>query len=127
MGQRITIPVSDEGYEIVRRLAELNDTSMGKVLAEIVEMAMPSLSTILGAFDAAKAMEQDERDDFVRSLAQHERSLMAAVGHATGELPPSANYDAVRTPRSPSGRGGGRADPPILTGGFTTSTKGDKP
>jgi hypothetical protein len=127
MGNRITVPVSDEGYEIARRLAELNDTSMGKVLAEVVQMAIPSLGTILGAFDAAKAMEQDERDEFVRSLAQHERSLLAAVGHATGELPPSANYDAARTPRSPSGRGGGRADPPILTGGFPTSKKGGKP
>ena len=74
--KRITVAVSDEGYDAISFLAKLNRSSRGRVLAEVVEMALPMLITSARAFEAAEMMSDDERDKFFAAMRKAENALL---------------------------------------------------
>jgi serine kinase of HPr protein (carbohydrate metabolism regulator) len=84
--KRITVAVSDEGYDAISFLAKLNRSSRGRVLGEVVEMALPMLITSAGAFEAAEAMTEDERDKFFAAMRRAEDALLTVTEHTVSNV-----------------------------------------
>ena len=121
MNTRVTVPLTKEAYDAVTLIAEIGGISRGRFLADVLEAAIPSFLTIAAAYRAAQAVEGEERAALVDAMTEAEKKLLEVMQ----EVAPAPSQDQADRP-SPAPRQGagsageGRADPPILTGGFTT-------
>lgn len=120
MNTRVTVPLSQEAYDAVTLLAEIAGVSRGRYLADTLEAAIPSFLAVAAAYRAARAVEGEERAQLVAGMAEAEKRLLGALS----EFVPGASGASGSAPPSEGSAGAERpSDPPILTGGFTTSDK----
>lgn len=109
---RVAVPLSEEGYDAVTFLAELQGISRGRLLANIVDMAIPSLVTVQAAFKAAMAVEGEERAQLVAGMAEAERRLMATLGEVVPSLSEGSAPSGARPSKGGERASEGRLDPP---------------
>lgn len=118
MNTRVAVPLSQEAYDAVTLLAEIAGVSRGRYLADTLEAAIPSFLAVAAAYRAARAVEGEERAQLIAGMAEAEKRLLAALDEA---LPKGQSAPAT-APLTEGSAGAERpSDPPILTGGFTTS------
>jgi hypothetical protein len=123
MNTRVAVPLSQEAYDAVTLLAEVGRVSRGRFLADILEAAVPSFLAVAAAYRAAMAVEGEERAQLVAGMAEAEKRLLAALAEAI----PEGGLSAAAPPHREGSAGAERpSDPPILTGGFTTSPDEDR-
>lgn len=118
MNTRVTVPLSKEAYDAVTLLAQIGGVSRGRYLADTLEAAIPSFLAVAAAYRAAMAVEGEERANLVAGMAEAEKRLLAALAETMPDLGAST---AAPLPREGSAGAERPSDPPILTGGFTTS------
>ncbi len=113
MNTRVAVPLTQEAYDAVSFLAELQGVSRGRFLADILEAAVPGLLAVQAAFKAAMAVQGEERAQLVAGMAEAERRLMESLR----ETMPGVDFDlagttGARSPKGGEGAPAGRADPP---------------
>lgn len=118
MNTRVAVPLTQEAYDAVSFLAKLQGVSRGRFLANILDVAMPGFVAVKAAYEAAMAVEGEERAQLVAGMAEAERRLMDSLREAM----PGVEFDLDGTAgaRSPEGGEGvpvGRADPPYTNRG----------
>lgn len=131
MNTRVTVPLSKEAYDAVTLLAEIGGVSRGRYIADALEAAIPGFLAVAAAYRAALAVENEERAALVAGMAEAERRLLASLSGVLPEAyPPAAfGHEASAPVLAPQGGSAGAerpSDPPILTGGFTTSPDEDR-
>lgn len=72
---RITITLEPEHYAVVRRLADLQETSMTKVIVQFFGEVAPILSKVADSLEAARRASDEARAKFVRAAEVAEEEL----------------------------------------------------
>ena len=127
MNTRVAVPLSQEAYDAITLLAEVGGVSRGRFIADALEAAIPGFLAVAAAYRAAMAVEGEERAQLVAAMAEAEKRLMASLSQT---MPGVFDQDgsARALPSEEGGSAGAErpSDPPILTGGFTTSPNEDR-
>lgn len=126
MNTRVAVPLSQEAYDAITLLAEVGGVSRGRFIADALEAAIPGFLAVAAAYQAAMAVEGEERAQLVAGMKEAERRLMASLAETMPGVFPEDPFEGgsapARAPEEGERAGAERpADPPILTGGFTTS------
>lgn len=90
---RITVSLTPETYELIRRLSYAQHVSMSSVVSEMMDMVIPSLERVVGVFEAAMSVPKQERSNILRMASKAQISLESALQEMEEELalPPYAN------------------------------------
>lgn len=72
---RITITLEPEHYAVVKRLADLQETSMSKIITQFFGEVSPILSRVADTLEAARRASDDARAKFVRTAEVAEQEL----------------------------------------------------
>lgn len=95
---RLAITFKPEQYELIKRIAELTDQPMSKVLSEMFEVAYPSMKTLLHSLenihklnDNVKKELAESFDNAIQSSEEALSMIMEAISQADQERPPSSN------------------------------------
>ena len=86
--RRINVTVGDAEYELVHRLAERGQVSMGSVVRELIDAARPTLERMVQAMDA-----------FADADADKQRQMLAHLEAAHADLLPDAAAVIERSDR----------------------------
>lgn len=145
---RITVTLPKRTHEVLTRLSAASGQSMSAIVAEFVELAVPSLERVVVVLERAKVAPQEARAGLVAAVERAERDVMPALigaarqgdmwlDHAAEALQPGAGPG--RGERSDTGRGrapGGpkaaavQASTPVPvtrgSGGYKSSRKAGK-
>jgi uncharacterized protein (DUF1778 family) len=81
--QRVAVTLSDETREIVQRLADLEGTSMSKIVASIVESFAPTAQQLVAAMEAVKDFPEEKRRQLVAAMEKIEPELLGKADAAT--------------------------------------------
>lgn len=117
---RLKVTLTEEQYELLRRLAAQQGCSMSSVLVDLFESARPVLTRVADVVDAAKNAQQSVRDELVRSMEVAEAQLAPLVGQAQG-----AFVKATEGPRGARVSQGSR--PGFDAGGEASRREGHPP
>lgn len=71
---RVTVPLSPQAYEAVTHLAEVQKVSRGRVLADLLDPAVPAMVRLSDMLKKFEAMEESEK--------AHLNDVMTAGGEA---------------------------------------------
>lgn len=93
--QRVAVTLSDETREIVQRLADLEGTSMSKIIAGIVESFAPTAQQLVTAMEAAQNLPEEKRLQLVAAMEQIEPELLVKTQSAQSAF--SDALDLVET------------------------------
>lgn len=129
---RVTVRLTEDVYDALSYISERTGNPRGRILGEILEGASASLLTIASAFRAADAVAGDEKASLMAAMGKAEEQLMAVLSETMQGIEQAPGMeDAARSETRgarpegpPRQRGSSRADPPILSGGFTTPKRG---
>lgn len=72
---RITITLEPEHYAVVKRLADLQEMSMSKIITQFFGEVSPILSRVADTLEAARRASDDARAKFVRTAEVAEEEL----------------------------------------------------
>jgi len=123
MNTRVAVPLTQEAYEAVSFLSEISGRSRGKVLAEAIEMAVPSLIRTASAYRHALSVEGEERAAILEAFNRAEQHLLDALTHVEG-FPFTASQGSVDCAVRDPERAVRAADPPGTNRGVPTGGKG---
>lgn len=73
---RITITLTDHSHEVLRRLSASSSQSMSSIVAEFVDMALPSLERVVVVLERARTAPEEVRAGLAASVARAERDMM---------------------------------------------------
>lgn len=80
--KRININVTPEVYDVVVRLAELNETPISACVADMLEAILPGMKHTITLLEKAQQMDTKAKKDLASALERHEVELRQAVEHA---------------------------------------------
>jgi hypothetical protein len=88
MNTRVAVPLTQEAYDAVSFLADLNGVSRGRYLADLLEAAVPSILAVERAYRAAMDMDVEQRALIVNKLdaALREAFPRSALTASKGDL-----------------------------------------
>lgn len=123
MNTRVAVPLSQEAYEAVSFLAKVGKTSRGKILADAVSAALPSLQRTAQIYQAAIQAEAGEREAMLEAFVRAEKHLLDALATSLPDYP-----DPDHASDGPAGgaldRGDGPSDPPDTNRGVPVFRSG---
>lgn len=90
MNTRVAVPLTQEVYDAVSFLAERNGVSRGRYLADLLEVAFPSIVATAKAYERAMDMDAEQRDLVVNRLDEALRAAFpsSAPASSKGDLVP---------------------------------------
>lgn len=101
---RIQVTVSEPEYEVIQHLADLQGTSMSKVIGEMIGRSYPALLKIANLIELAKTAEVEMKSawfESLRDLAESTdddlRDKMAVLESVTEALQPPISNTGVNT------------------------------
>lgn len=80
--RRLNISVPTEVHDTIVRMAELNQTSISAITAEMLEAILPGMKHTLALLEEAHKLDTKAKNDLARALERHEMELRQAVEHA---------------------------------------------
>lgn len=83
---RITITLEPEQHEILRRLADLQGTSMSRIVTEFLGEVVPILANVVTTLEAAQRSSSDARAKFVRTAETAEAELRPLAEFARNQF-----------------------------------------
>lgn len=122
---RLQVTLTTPQYQLLKRLAELQGTSMSKIVAELFDQVHPVLERVAVVLQAAVRAQVSMKDGLRESTEQAERELRPLVAQALGQLDLlQMDYEAASAPEGASAASPvARMSPPLSnTGGRTTKT-----
>ena len=118
MSNRITVPLSKEGYEAISLISQISGVPRGRILGETVELAIPSFIKIADAYRKAQQLEGERKASFIRGMKDAEAALLTVVEQLDMDFGYDPSSATARAPEARQRAGVGEGDPPLLTGGF---------
>lgn len=73
---RIAVTLTERTYNVISRLAALEDRSKASVAAEYLEMATSSLETILNIAERAAKAPEEHKEKLLQSLGRIEKTML---------------------------------------------------
>lgn len=146
---RISVVVTPERHELLRRLASLQQSSMAQIINETMEMVYPVLERVCVVLEAANKAQETRKDGLRQIVSKAELELLPHLYDAvsqfdlfmcdleanTGASASPAASDAIRKVMEGPAPGGGDTrsgalpagvDPRICNTGVRLSGKGKK-
>ncbi len=134
---RITITLEPDQHDVLRRLADLQRTSMSKIVTEFLGEVTPILANVANALEAVQRASSDARAKFVRTAEVAEEELRplaefarnqfdmfaAEIGRIEQEATPHTAAEEATGARR-SGGIAGEGPPPGKRGGYGGPTEG---
>lgn len=77
--KQIKISVSNEIYETLARVAELNQTSLSASISDMLEALHPGIKHTLLMLEEAHKLDAQAKNNLSKSLERHEHQLRQAV------------------------------------------------
>jgi hypothetical protein len=103
---RVTVPLSPQAYEAVTHLAEVQKISRGRVLADLLDPAVPAmvrLSSMLKKFEALQEDEKRHLDEVMSAGGEAFQAIFAAL-QAVEEGPQEGGSERRPAPSPPADR-----------------------
>lgn len=72
---RVSVTLSPEDYEVLRRLSELNGESMSSIVGELVQTVSPALSRVIEVIEAAQGAKPEVMEQLRRVAEDSERVM----------------------------------------------------
>ena len=110
---RVAVTLSPEVHETIRRFAELQGKSRGRVIADLLESVNPALSRTVALLDAAQQAPQQVQQGITSTIEQLERELVGDQASALAQL------DWIADKASRAGQ-----DPRVVTRGSGVDNSG---
>lgn len=139
---RITITLEPHTHEVLSRLSSAGGDSMSALVAQLVEVALPSMERLVVVLERAASAPEEARSGFAAAIERAEQRLLPALSHAQdmGDLflfdMEKAARDSVPEPSAAAQRRrgapasaparGARQDPRLVTRGSGVPGKGRK-
>ncbi len=108
---RITVTLEPHSHEVLSRLSRLGGDSMSSLVAQYVELAIPSLERLVVAMERVHEAPQEIREGFAAAVAEAERDVMPVLEQASRQADmflsraeASATAAAVGAPPPKAGR-----------------------
>lgn len=73
---RVQVALSDDGFAMVSRLAELSGQSRSSIISELVDQAVPVLSRMITAMEAYAAADADKQRVMLERLEAAHSDLL---------------------------------------------------
>ena len=83
---RITITLEPDQHDVLRRLADLQRTSMSKIVTEFLGEVTPILANVANALEAVQRASSDARAKFVRTAEVAEEELRPLAEFARNQF-----------------------------------------
>lgn len=83
---RITITLEPEQYELLRRLSDLQDTSMSKIVTQFLGEAYPVLLRVADTLEMAQKASDEAKAKFVRTVENAEIELRPLAEFAKNQF-----------------------------------------
>ncbi len=83
---RITITLEPDQHDVLRRLADLQRTSMSKIVTEFLGEVRPILANVANALEAVQRASSDARAKFVRTAEVAEEELRPLAEFARNQF-----------------------------------------
>lgn len=80
---RIAVTLSDDAREVVQRLADLEETSMSKIVAGIVEAFLPTARQLADLGEAAQNATAEQKARLAALMQQMETEVLGKATDAT--------------------------------------------
>lgn len=81
--QRVAVTLSDEAREVMQRLATLEDTSMSKIVAGIVESFLPTARQLADLGEAAQNASAEQKARLAALMEQVEAEVLGKASDAS--------------------------------------------
>lgn len=78
--RRMSVTLEDEQYAVLHRLADLSKQSMGSIVGELIESALPTLSRMLEAMEAYQAADESKQREMLSNLEAAHADLLPDAG-----------------------------------------------
>lgn len=82
---RIALTFSPSQADLVRRLAELQQTSMAKVVLQLLELAEPTMRDLVAALEAAQAAKGKPAAQMLAAMARLQTTVEAITTKAVDQ------------------------------------------
>lgn len=115
MKPRITITLEPDQHDVLRRLADLQRTSMSKIVAEFLGEVTPILENVANALEAVQRASSDARAKFVRTAEVAEEELRPLAEFARSQFDMFA-AEIGRIEQEATGASKGKSPRPVITG-----------
>lgn len=105
---RLAVTLTAEQRDVIAKVAAYNETSQSKVIAELVDAALPVLTRMLAAIETVKLLDAEKRSAIVATLADAQRDAEETAATALALLERIAapraepTGDAQRPPPAPT-------------------------
>ena len=83
---RINITVTPERYELLKRLAGHQGTSMSGLVSETLEMMYPVMERVCVVLEAAKMAQESSKEGLRQTIAKAEAELLPMLYQAVGQF-----------------------------------------
>lgn len=83
---RINITVTPERYELLKRLAAHQGTSMSGLVSETMEMMYPVMERVCVVLEAAKQAQESSKEGLRQTIAKAEAELLPMLYQAVGQF-----------------------------------------
>lgn len=77
--RRITVTFAAETHELVREMADLNNTSMSKIVAELIDTMVPTLQRVIDAGRHFQALSDEMKERIQGNFAAAEATVLPVV------------------------------------------------
>lgn len=75
---RVSVTLSPEDYEILRRLSELNGESMSSIIGELVQAVSPALGRVVDVVEVAQGAKPEVLEQ-LRRVAEDSERVMSPI------------------------------------------------
>jgi hypothetical protein len=106
---RINVTLPPEHMAVIAALARYNQTSQSKLIAELVDAAIPVLEKMVTALEAVKQMDAEKRSAIVATLSDAQRDAEHTAATALALL------ERISAPRVPQPEGDAQRPAPAAT------------
>lgn len=79
---RITVTLEPHAYEVLSRLSAVGGDSMSSLVAQFVDVSLPSLERLVVVLERAKAAPEEARAGLAAAVERAERTLLPALMQA---------------------------------------------
>jgi hypothetical protein len=96
---RITVTLEPRTYEVISRLSAVGGESMSQIVAQFVDLAVPSLERVVVILERAKSAPEKVRAGLAASIERAEADMLPAMLSSVGQFDMFLE-DAVRSSAS---------------------------
>lgn len=80
----INVAITPEVYDAIKRVAELEETSMAVTVRDLLETMMPNMRMAIDLMEKAKSLSEQGKKALAAELERHEQHLVQSMEYGVG-------------------------------------------